>query len=473
MAYHLVKELSPECLVLQNEAGEEFIFDKVPFEVPPRDSLRKEMQRELKEIVEEEKPIKASRLIKYIGLERYEDGLYLVRKNSRQIRLRTVESGNIEEICRALLQVLKIIQIYHRDGMAIGGLSVGIIKEGDKNSYYLQDPLIFNYLWKSLGPEYWTERPPEVIEGHQWSKETDIFSWAVVAYYLLTGVEPYPAAKGEDKAAKILRGKVISLDDHRPEISSALNNLVIGCLNKNPLKRPKVEIIISELTKLLEDKMVTISEGEAKKLQERADRNRRNFKIKESIWLWSHKYRTVIGIILGIIAVFYWMFWGSKPQPRITHETPADQVVNYYFEGVKSVDVLLVDEAIHKAKNNLSQMVSNIHVINTTNKAANPYGGVETQIKIDVEDLRLEKLSEKSEAIKYRADYRIKIIAPRVIEYLERNDEFILEPVKGVWRITDIKVLHQKDWKEEIEPDISPFRDGEDRSQKTGTRSDG
>lgn len=467
MAYHLVKELSPECLVLQNEAGEEFIFDKVPFAVPPRDSLRKDMQRELKEIVEEEKTIKASRLIKYIGLEKYEDGLYLIRKNSRQVRLKNVVSGNIEETCRVLLQILKIIQIYHRDGMVLGGLSVGIIKEGDKNSYYLQDPVIFNYLWKSLGPEYRIERPPEVIEGQQWSKESDIFSWAVVAYYLLTGVEAYPAAKGEDKAAKILRGRVISPSDLKPGLSSALNNLVIGCLNKNPLKRPKVEMIISELTKLLEDKMISIPEAEAKKLQERADRNQKKFKIQESIWLWFYKYRTVLGISLGIIVVFYWMFWGSKSQPRITPETTADQVVNYYFEGVKKVDVLLVDEAIHKAKDNLSQMVSNIHVINTTNKAADPLGGVENQIKIDVEDLRLERLSESPEAIKYRADYRIKITAPRVIEYLERNDEFILEPVKGVWRITDIKVLHQKDWKEALPSDVSFFEDEKSRSQET------
>ena len=142
------------------------------------------------------------------------------------------------------------------------------------------------------------------------------------------------------------------------------------------------------------------------------------------------------------------MFLGSKPEPTITAATTPSEVLNYYFEGVKKVDVLLVDEAIHKAKNNLSQIVSNIHVINTTNKAADPLA-VANQIKIDVEDLRVEKLSEKPKEVKYRVDYRIKITASRVVEYLERNDEYLLEPVKGVWRITDIKVLHQKNWKEE------------------------
>lgn len=448
MPYQLVKELTPDCLLLQNEAGEKFIFDKVPFVVPPRESLRKDMQREIREIVEEEKSVKSSGLIKYINLDKYQDGFYLVRENSRRLSLKTVTNGNIEETCQALLHALKIIQIYHSNGMTLGGISVGLIKQGDDNGYYLQDPLVINYLWKSLEPEYQIERPAEVIEGNGWSQESDIFSWGAVAYYLLTGAEAYLAATQEDKAAKILRGSVISLNDHKPEISPALNKLIISCLNKNPLKRPKVENLISELTKLLESQMVTISEAEAKKLQEKAGLNRKKFKFQETIWLWFRKYGKLTVISLGIIIIAAWMFLGSKPKPTITATTTPMEVLNYYFEGVKKVDVLLVDEAIHKAKNNLSQMVSNIHVINTTNKAADPVGAA-NQIKIDVEDLRVEKLSEKPEEIKYRVDYRIKVTAPRLVEYLERNDEFSLEPVKGIWRITDIKVLHQKNWKEE------------------------
>ena len=472
MPYHLVKELAPDCLLLQNEAGEKFIFDKVPFVVPPRESLRKEMQKEIREIIEEEKSVKTSGLIKYINLEKYQGEFYLVRENSRQLSLKTVTSGDIEGTCRALLQVLKIMQIYHRDGMELGGISVGLIKQGGKNSFYLQDPLVINYLWKSLETEYQIERPPEVIEGNRWGQESDIFSWGAIAYYLLTGVEAYSAATQEDKAAKILRGNVISLNDLKPELSPALNKLIISCLNKNPLKRPKVENLISDLTKLIENQMVTISENEAKKLRERAGLNRKKFQFQETIWLWFRKYGKITGIGLGIIIVVTWLFLGSKPEPTITAATTPSEVLNYYFEGVKKVDVLLISEAIHKAKNDLSQMVSNIHVINTTNKAADPRA-VANQIKIDVEDLRVKKLSEKPEEVKYRVDYRIKISASRVVEYLERNDEYLLEPVKGVWRITNIRVLHQKNWKEEIKPDISPFGEGEDRSQKTGTRSDG
>lgn len=448
MPYQLVKELSPECLLLQNEAGEKFIFDKIPFAVPPRESLRKEMQKEVREIVEEGKSVKAANLIKYISLEKYQGEFYLVRENSRQFNLNTVAPKDIQESCQALLQVLKIIQIYHRDGMPVGGLSIGLVKQVGKNSYYFQDPLVFNYLWKSLEPTYKVERSPEVIQGHSWSMESDLFSWGVIAYQLLTGAEAYPAAAQEDKAAKILRGNVISLNDLKPEISLGLNKLIISCLNKDPLKRPKVESLISELTKLLENQMVTISETEFKKQQERAGRNRKKFKFQESIWLWFRRYGKIAGVTLGIIIVFIWLFLGSKPEPTITAATTPTQVINYYFEGVEKVNVLLVDEAIHKAKNNLSQMVSNIHVLNTTNKATAP-GDTGNQIKVDVEGIKIEKLSEKPEEVKFQVDYRVKITAPRVIEYLERNDEYILKPVKKVWRITNIKVLQQKNWKEE------------------------
>ncbi len=454
MPYQLVKELSPECLLLQNEAGEKFIFDKIPFAVSPRENLRKEMQKELREIVEEGKSIKSANLIKYINLEKYQDGFYLVRENSSQFSLNSVAPRDIEEACKALLQVLKIIQIYHRDGMVLGGLSIGLIKQVGKNSYYLQDPLIFNYLWRSLDPTYQIHRSPEVIQGHSWSLESDLFSWGVVAYQLLTGADAYPAATQEEKTAKILRGSVISPNDLKPEISSGLNKLIISSLNKNPLKRPKVEDLISELTKLLDNQMVTISETEAKKQQERAGRNRKKFKFQELIWLWLRKYGKIAGITLGVIIVFIWLFLGSKPDPTITAATKPTQVINYYFEGVEKINVLLVDEAIHKAKNNFSQMVSNIHVLNTTNKATAP-GDTKNQIKIDVEGIKIEKLSEKPEEVKFRVDYRVKITAPQVIEYLERNDEYILKPVKKVWRITDIKVLHQKNWKEEIKSDTA------------------
>lgn len=461
MPYQLVKELSPECLLLQNEAGEKFVFDKVPFAVPPRESLRKEMQLDLREIIEEEKSIKASGLIKYISLEKYQDGLYdglfLVRENSRQLSFKNFASEDIGTTCQALLQVLKIIQIYHRDGKTLGGISHGLIKQVGKDCFYLQDPLVLNYLWKSLDESYQIQRPPEVIQGLSWSPEADIFSWGVVAYYLLTGVEAYPAASQEDKTAKILRGSVISLNDHKPEISSGLNKLVISCLNKNPLKRPKVESLIAELTKLLENQMVTVSEAEAKKIRERAGLNRKKFKFQESIWLWFRKYGAAAGIISVTLIVFLCLFLGSKPAPIITAATTPDQVVNYYFEGVEKVNVTLVDEAVHKAKHDLSGMISNIHVLNTTNKATDPRA-VENLIKVTVEGLRLEKLVETPEAVKYRIDYLVKIKAARVIEYLERQDEFLLEPVKGVWRITDIKVLHQKNWKEEIKPQESETR---------------
>ncbi len=470
MPYQLVKELSPDCLLLQNEAGEELIFDRVPFAVLPRETLRKEIQKDLKEIVETEKPIRAAGLIKYINMEKYQDGYFLVRENSRPLRIKTVGGGNVEESCRALLHILKIMQVYHRDGMALGGISIGLIKQGGKNSYYLQDPLIFNYLWKSLEAEYQIERSPEIIEGHSWSMESDIFSWGVAAYYLLTGVEPYPATTPEEKSAKILRANVIPLNDHKPEISPLLNKLFINCLNKDPLKRPKVENLISQLTKLLEDQTVIVTETEAKKHREQSERNLIKFKFQESLWLWFRQYGKITGISLGIIIIVMWLFLGSKPKPTITASSTPDQVINYYFEGVTTINVLLVDEAIHKAKNDLSQMVSNIHVLNTTNKAVSP-GTAEFQIKIMIEGLEQEKLSEKPEEVKYRIDYRVKVAAPKVVEYLERKDVFILKPVKKVWRITDIKVLDQKNWKEEIKPKTSTSEDGEYGSQEPGARS--
>lgn len=449
MAYQLVKELSPDCLLMQNEAGEKLVFDKIPFAVPPRENLRREMQKEIKEIVEDDKSIKASGLIKYIGMEKYKNELYLVRENSRSLCLKTVVNGSIEDICRALLHVLKMVQFYHQSGKVLGGISIGLIKQGGKNSYYLQDPLVLNHLSKSLEPIYQIDRPPEVIAGHAWSMESDIFSWGVAAYCLITGREPYRAETPEEKVAKIQCGSVLSLNDHQPEVSPQLNKLVLSCLNKNYLKRPKVENLITQLTKLLENNEITLPEAEANEQQERAEKNRTRFKLKESLWLWFRKYGKIVGIGFGILIIFIWLYLGSQPKPVITSSTKPDQVINYYFEGIRTINVSLMDEATYKSKNTLTDFVSMAHVINATLRSASPTA-TEALAKIEIEGLKLDKILETPGEVKYGAEYRLKVIRPQVIEYMERKEEISLKPVKKVWRITDIKLLLNKHWKEEV-----------------------
>ncbi len=453
MPYQLVKELSSDSLLVQNEEGEKLVFDRIPFAVPPRENLRKEMQKEIKEIVEENKSIKAPGLIKYISMEKYQNEYYLVRENSRSLFLKTVSDGSIEEICQALLHALKMIQIYHRGGIILGGISIGLIRQGGKSSYYLQDPLVLNHLSKSLEPIYQIDRPPELIAGHSWSTESDIFSWGVAAYHLITGIEPYRADSSEEKVAKIQRGNVIPVNDFKPEVSLLLNKLIMSCLNKNFLKRPKVESLISQLTKILENQEVVLSEAEAQKQQERAELNRTKFKFQESLWFWFRKHGKIAGISLGIIIIFIGLLFGFKPKPTITVLTKPDQVINYYFEGIKTINVSLMDEAVYKAKNSLTDFVSMAHVINATLRSKSP-AALEYLTKIEIEGLRLEKIFEKPKEVKYRAEYRLKVIRSGVVEYLERKDEFSLKPIKKVWRITDVKVLFNKNWKEEIEPVI-------------------
>lgn len=448
MAYQLVKELSPDCLLMQNEAGEKLVFDKIPFAVPPRENLRREMQKEIREIVEEDKSIKASGLIKYICMEKYQNELFLVRENSRSLCLKTVVNGNIEDICRALLHVLKMVQFYHQSGKVLGGLSIGLIKQGGKNSYYLQDPLVINHLSKSLEPIFQIDRPPEVIAGNAWSMESDIFSWGVAAYSLITGMEPYRAETSEEKVAKIQRGIVLSLNDHKPEVGPLLNRLILNCLNKNYLKRPKVESLITQLTKLLENNEITLSETETKKQRDRAEKNRTKFKLRESFWLWFRKYGKIVGIGFGFIIIFIWIFFGTRPKPIITSSTKPDQVINYYFEGIRTINVSLMDEATYKSKNTLTDFISMAHVINATLRSSSPTA-LEALAKIEIEGLELEKISEKPEEVKYKVEYRLKVIRPQVIECMERKEEISLKPVKKVWRITDITLLLNKHWKEE------------------------
>ncbi|HBF37946.1 MAG TPA: hypothetical protein DDW50_11555 [Firmicutes bacterium] len=446
MKYELIQELTPDTIAVRTEQGEDLVFDSLKFPVPPKETLRMELQKGFKEAAKQSHDIQVPNLLQYSALEKFDQGFYLVRKNFSKNGLAPFQPVNPEQTVRVLLQILEIMGSFHHNGIILGGLSLGQLQFDSRGDFYLQDPYGINYLSKSLTEEYKVDAPPEVITGKVWDQRADIFSWGVLAYRLLTGEDPFKAPTPAERLDKILKFGALFPKDIKPELSNELSQLVINSMNSAPQKRPDLDGLKSKLTHIMETDQVIAGENEVKAYQEKALTNRRRYKAKERGWLWFRKYGMATLITAAIVIIFILTWTGSQSKPIITEKDKPREVLTYYFQGIQNLNVTLVDETLHKAKNSFSDMVTNLYVINKTQQGMTY--STKSNIKLEFLGLRIQPVMASSHRVKYQADYILKVSMAKETQYDARKEIFVLEPIRKVWRITQIVVLKEKRWSE-------------------------
>ncbi len=91
------------------------------------------------------------------------------------------------------------------------------------------------------GPEAWTPRyvAPELLGGGTPTPASDRYAAATLIYELLTGRAPFPVAGHPSGAiAQQLHGTPIPPSEHRPELTSATDGVLLRALSKEPSHRP-------------------------------------------------------------------------------------------------------------------------------------------------------------------------------------------------------------------------------------------
>jgi serine/threonine protein kinase len=442
MKYELIQELTPQTVMVRSEQGEDLVFDSLEFPIIPKETLRMELQKGLKEAIKQSGDIENSNLVKYQGLEKLNQGLFLVRKDFDRNGFLPFQALNSEQTIHALQKILEIMELYHKNEVVLGGFSLGQLKMDSKGEFYLQDPCSINYLRKSLTDEYSIDAPPEVISGKAWDRRADIFSWGVLAYRLLTGEDPFQAPTPAERLDKILKFGALSPKDVKPELSTQLSRLITRCMIGDPRKRPDLAELQSQLSCLVETGQIYATEDEIKEYQEKAKTNRRYYQLKERFWLWFRKFGVATTITVAVVVVILATWMGSKSKPLITEKNKPSEVVTFYFQGVQNLNVSLVDEAVYKAKNSFSDMVTNLFVINKTQQGMTY--STKDNIKLEFLGLQIQPLSSRIHQRKYQADYTLKITLAKETQYIERKEILVLQPIKKVWRITQIQVLKEK-----------------------------
>jgi predicted ATPase len=95
---------------------------------------------------------------------------------------------------------------------------------------------------------------PELFEGASASEKTDLWSFGVMLYEMLAGKRPFENAQPAALIHQILSQQVHDLETLRPDIPSALVDLVYRLLAKDPIARiPSARLVGAALEMLLSD----------------------------------------------------------------------------------------------------------------------------------------------------------------------------------------------------------------------------
>lgn len=416
-----------------------------------KENFRLELHNEIRKMAPSQAAVNWPGLLKYQGFEHCGTAYYLVRTNREPKGIQSYRPGRPEEILQVLQEVIAVMAAFHQQGLVCGGVSIGQLKTDSAGSILLQDPPVLNRLSPFLSGDYGFSLPAEVVKGAQWDRQSDVFSWGELAYKLFTGKEPFAADEPEDRAAKLVKGLVVNPRIFEPRLSEKLSQLILSCLAVEPRKRPTPEQLGKEYAALLAQGEGLVSAAAIKQFKAKSELYQKKQQSRERRWLWWRKHWMAVAAVT-VVLVLLLSFFLTPKNSRITKETTPLEVVNYYFEGIKTVNVSLIDDTLYKVKDNLSEIMANIHVINATRKAAEYNIAGENAIKVVLEEFKLTKERETATAAQYKADYTIKLIAADEVNYLSREDRFYLNPVRKKWRITKITNLKQKRWTEKLIP---------------------
>ena len=181
------------------------------------------------------------------------DGAYLVMRYLRggSLRERLAHGPfGAEEAARLLDQMAQALAVAHRQGVVHRDVKPANILFDEEDNAYLSDFGIAKDVEVAEVAPGRTPSPlayylsPEEIRGEPATSRTDIYSLGLVLYEILAGRHPFADAAPEEVMAKHLTEPVPSIREFRPELPSAVDEVIAKATAKAPAERyPDAQVI--------------------------------------------------------------------------------------------------------------------------------------------------------------------------------------------------------------------------------------
>ncbi len=175
-----------------------------------------------------------------------EDGTpFLVMEYVKGETLRELlESGKppLAETLRIARDILEALSFAHAQGIVHRDVKPANVMVGSESRGKIMDFGIAHVVGSELTSEGDVLGSPYYMAPEQLSKgpitaRTDLFSFAVVLYRMLTGVHPFTGDSFAAVAHAVLQEKPVPPDRLDPKIPRGISNLVLRCLEKSPEDR--------------------------------------------------------------------------------------------------------------------------------------------------------------------------------------------------------------------------------------------
>jgi hypothetical protein len=401
-----------------------------------KDKVRVELMRQLRSVQAASADLALNGLITLQGIKVYEDRVLLDLGRAETLwanwelglpeRITPVQAA---DLLRKMVSVIEKLQqkgvtewVFHpADLVNLGADGFGVIDAQISDAFQMVDP---------VRPHRELCLPPEVIQSQSWSAKGMLYTAGLAVYTALCGVFPFKMGDLSESTSAVLGEKPLDPRCYAPETSERFAGLIQALLEKNPVRRLDIEQVKQTLGEMTEDDILASSaEQEAFRAKteaiivqrEKTRRLRQNWRIGR--WI-------ALGVVIVAAIILF-----SRPgyQPKITKETPPQKVVDQFYTAYAKLDVLSLSETLYKTGKDIEQMVSSAYVLSCYNMEQ------KARKVLVLSKLQTQLKEEKPNERHYQAQYQLVLYNSGGRDIQQRHDRLILRPVKGIWRIVDLK----------------------------------
>lgn len=215
-------------------------------------------------------------IVRFYELVDNDDSAFFLMDYVEGVTLRKILRGStaplpLNQILSIIIPICRALHYAHQQNVIHCDVKPENIMMDQNGQVYLADFGISftrgkgnNFLGKAGTPAYMA---PEQIQGHEVNPQTDIYALGIIFYEMFTGVKPFRGNTftGEQSLNERIRWEQVHTlpippIQINPMVGKLANDVILTCLNKNPLQRYSDVLELMHALEKIQIKIATVTE---------------------------------------------------------------------------------------------------------------------------------------------------------------------------------------------------------------------